>query len=71
RGRELYTELIRRTDLIRFNKFTKDHNWDWKGSDGKAGNYIGKDVDNKYKLFPIPQEEFTVNPYLTQNPDYK
>ncbi|MDR1502684.1 MAG: RagB/SusD family nutrient uptake outer membrane protein [Prevotella sp.] len=71
RGRELYTELIRRTDLIRFNKFTKDHNWDWKGSDGKAGNYIGKDVDDKYKLFPIPQEEFTVNPYLTQNPDYK
>ena len=71
RGRELYTELIRRTDLIRFNKFTKDHNWDWKGSDGKAGNYVGKDVDDKYKLFPIPQEEFTVNPYLTQNPDYK
>lgn len=71
RGRELYTELIRRTDLIRFNKFTKNHNWDWKGSDGKAGNYVGKDVDNKYKLFPIPQEEFTVNPYLTQNPDYK
>jgi hypothetical protein len=71
RGRELYTELIRRTDLIRFNKFTKNHNWDWKGSDGKAGNYVGKDVDDKYKLFPIPQEEFTVNPYLTQNPDYK
>ena len=71
RGRELYTELIRRTDLIRFNKFTKNHNWDWKGSDGKAGNYAGKDVADKFKLFPIPQEEFTVNPYLTQNPDYK
>lgn len=71
RGRELYTELIRRTDLIRFNKFTRNHNWDWKGSDGKAGNYIGKDVDDKYKLFPLPQDEFTVNPYLTQNPDYK
>ena len=71
RGRELHTELIRRTDLIRFNKFTKNHNWDWKGSDGKAGNYVGKDVDDKYKLFPIPQEEFTVNPYLTQNSDYK
>lgn len=71
RARELHTELIRRTDLIRFNKFTKGYNWDWKGSDGAVGNYIGKDVDDKYKLFPIPQDEFTVNPYLTQNPNYK
>jgi len=71
RGRELYTELIRRTDLIRFGKFTKNYDWDWKGSDGKAGNYVGKDVNDKFNLFPIPQDEFTVNPYLTQNPDYK
>ena len=26
---------------------------------------------NKYKLYPIPQDEFTTNPYLTQNPDYQ
>ena len=71
RGRELHTELTRRTDLIRFNKFTKGYNWDWKGSDGLAGNFKGKDVDDKYKLFPIPQDEFTVNPYLTQNPNFK
>lgn len=71
RARELHTELVRRTDLIRFNKFTKGYNWDWKGSDGNAGNYVGKDVEDKYKLFPIPQDEFTVNPYLTQNPDFK
>lgn len=71
RGRELYTELTRRTDLVRFGKFTKNYNWDWKGSDGKAGNYIGTNVDEKFNLFPLPQDEFTVNPYLTQNPDYK
>lgn len=71
RARELHTESIRRTDLIRFNKYTKGYNWDWKGSDGAAGNYVGKDVEDKYKLFPIPQDEFTVNPYLTQNPDFK
>jgi hypothetical protein len=71
RAREFHTESVRRTDLIRFDKFTKGYNWDWKGSDGAAGNYIGKDVDDKYKLFPIPQDEFTVNPYLTQNPDFK
>jgi hypothetical protein len=71
RARELHTESVRRTDLIRFDKYTKGYNWDWKGSDGSAGNYVGKDVDDKYKLFPIPQDEFTVNPNLTQNPDFK
>ncbi|WP_448099538.1 RagB/SusD family nutrient uptake outer membrane protein [Polluticoccus soli] len=70
RARELYTESARRTDLIRFNKFTKGYNWDWKGSDGNAGNYIGKDIDDKFRLFPIPQDEFTVNPNLKQNPDF-
>ncbi|MBF0577608.1 RagB/SusD family nutrient uptake outer membrane protein [Dysgonomonas sp. GY617] len=70
RARELHTELVRRTDLIRFNKFTKGYNWDWKGGDGSIGAYVGKDVDDKYNLFPIPQDEFSVNPYLTQNPDY-
>ncbi|MCD2425571.1 RagB/SusD family nutrient uptake outer membrane protein [Niabella pedocola] len=71
RARELHTESVRRTDLIRFNKFTKGYNWDWKGSDGTANNYTGKDIDDKFKLFPIPQDEFTVNPNLTQNPDFK
>lgn len=71
RARELHTESVRRTDLIRFDKYTKGYNWDWKGSDGSAGNYIGKDVGDKYKLFPIPQDEFTVNPNLTQNIDFK
>lgn len=71
RSRELHTESIRRTDLIRFDKFTKGYNWDWKGSDGAAGNHEGKDVDDKFKLFPIPQDEFTVNPNLTQNPNFK
>lgn len=70
RSRELYTENIRRTDLIRFGKFTSGYNWDWKGSDGTAGNWNGKDVDQKYRLFPIPQDEFTTNPNLTQNPEY-
>ncbi len=70
RARELHTESVRRTDLIRFGKFTKNYNWDWKGSDGNANNHIGKDVADKYKLFPIPQDEFTVNPNLKQNPDY-
>lgn len=70
RSRELYTECVRRTDLIRFNKYTKGYNWDWKGSDGTANNFMGRDVNDKYKLFPIPEDEFTVNPNLKQNPDF-
>ena len=72
RAREMNMELVRRTDLIRFGKFTKGYNWDWKGSsDGEVGTYVGKDVNDKYKLYPIPQDEFSTNPYLTQNPDYQ
>lgn len=65
RGRELATELIRRTDLIRFGKFTQGYNWDWKD-----GDRLGHDVDNKYNLFPIPESEMTNNPKLEQNPGY-
>lgn len=71
RSRELYTESVRRTDLIRFGKFTSGYNWDWKGGDGSANTQNGKDVADKYKMFPIPQDEFTTNPYLTQNSDYE
>lgn len=71
RSRELYTECVRRPDLIRFNKYTKNYNWDWKGSDGTANNFIGRDVDDKFKLYPIPQDEFTVNPNLQQNPNFR
>jgi starch-binding outer membrane protein, SusD/RagB family len=65
RARELSTELIRRTDLIRFGKFVSNYNWSWKG-------YVlaGKDVDNKYLLFPLPQSDISANPNLKQNPNY-
>lgn len=66
RARELSTELIRRTDLIRFGKFATGYNWSWKG-------YLldGKDVDNKYLLFPIPASDIAANPNIDQNPNYK
>lgn len=71
RARELWTESVRRTDLIRFNKFTKGYNWDWKGQETSNNtNYEGKDVDDKYKLFPIPQDDILYNPNLKQNPNY-
>ena len=65
RQRELASELVRRTDLIRFGKFTKGKNWDWK-----AAQQQGADVDDKYLLFPIPETELTNNPTLKQNENY-
>lgn len=65
RQRELASELVRRTDLIRFGKYTKGHNWDWKN-----GERLGTDVDDHFLLFPIPQTEFSNNPKLKQNAGY-
>lgn len=65
RQKELASELVRRTDLVRFGKFTKGYNWDWKN-----GVFQGKDVDDKYNVFPIPESEMTNNPTLVQNANY-
>ncbi len=65
RQRELASECIRRTDLIRFGKFTKGNNWDWKN-----GVRTGSDVDDKYELFPIPEGEIATNPQIQPNEGY-
>ncbi|WP_372773266.1 RagB/SusD family nutrient uptake outer membrane protein [Mangrovibacterium sp.] len=65
RARELYWECHRRTDLVRFGKFTTDYNWPLKGN-----SLEGKDVDSKYNLMPIPFTDITANPNLVQNPNY-
>lgn len=72
RARELWTENWRRSDLIRFGVFTKGYNWDWKGraTSGET-NHTGQDVDNKYNLYPIPQNDVLYNSNLKQNTDYQ
>ena len=66
RGRELYWEAQRRTDLIRFGKFTGgDYLWPWKG-----GSPDGIATDSKYNLFPLPSSDVNANPNLVQNPGY-
>ena len=66
RGRELMFEGHRRTDLIRFGKFTGgSYLWPWKGN---ALN--GASIPSTYKLFPIPLTALQANPNLTQNPGY-
>jgi len=57
RGRELYWESVRRTDLIRFGVF--NNLWQYKPSD-----------DPKYLVFPVPNQALAVNPNLKQNPGY-
>ena len=62
RARELYWEAHRRTDLIRYNRFTTAaYLWAWKGN-VKAG----RAVDDKYNLFPIPTADLLANPNLEQ-----
>lgn len=66
RARELYGECHRRTDLIRFGKFSNTtYLWEWKGG-VKAGISTSPSLD----LFPIPSSDIGANPNLVQNPGY-
>ncbi len=57
RGRELYWESLRRTDLIRFGVYLTS--WQYKTTD-----------DPKYLVFPVPNQALAVNPNLKQNTGY-
>ena len=57
RGRELYWESVRRTDLLRFGVYLKP--WQYKPTD-----------DPKNLVFPIPNQALAANPNLKQNPGY-
>lgn len=66
RGRELFWEGHRRTDLIRYGLLTTgSYLWPWKG-----GVSSGTAVDTKYNLFPIPAANRTSNSNLSQNTGY-
>lgn len=66
RGRELYWEGHRRTDLRRFGLFTSgEYTWSWKG-----GSQDGSATGDHFNLFPIPSADLNENLNLTQNPGY-
>ncbi len=66
RARELSWEFTRRTDLIRFGRFTSgSYVWPWKG-----GVKDGQAVADYRNLFPIPANDVIANPNLIQNPGY-
>jgi starch-binding outer membrane protein, SusD/RagB family len=66
RGRELFWEGHRRTDLIRYGQFTTGtYLWAWKGNVAS-----GTAVDSKYNLYPIPNNDISANPFLQQTAGY-
>lgn len=66
RARELYWEGFRRTDLIRYGKFTSNsYVWPWKG-----GVKSGTGVAEYRNLYPLPVKDVSANPNLVQNPGY-
>ena len=65
RARELLWEVHRRTDLIRFGRFTESGRWAWKG-----GVQQGQATEGFRTLYPLPASELRANPNLEQNPGY-
>ena len=66
RARELKWEATRRTDLIRFGRFTgSSYVWQWKG-----GTFNGTGVADHMNIYPLPQADLIANPTLQQNPGY-
>lgn len=64
--REFYMEGRRRSDLVRFGRFTgSKYIWDFKG-----GVSTGTSVDKRFNIYPIPATDVSNNPNMTQNPGY-
>ena len=64
--RELYWEGLRRTTLIRYNKYVEgNYVWPFKG-----GASSGQALSSHMKLFPIPDEDLVANDNLDQNLGY-
>ena len=64
RSRELYTENVRRTDLIRAGKWISGYNWTWKNQTLK-----GSDFPAHYNLYPLPSTIVSLAG-MKQNPGY-
>lgn len=66
RGREMYVEMTRRQDLIRFKKYGEEW-WPFAGMNRpKKVHTPGSFLE----LFPIPAPQLLANPKLKQNPGY-
>ncbi|SDL49144.1 Starch-binding associating with outer membrane [Catalinimonas alkaloidigena] len=66
RGREMFAESVRRTDLIRFGKY----NDAWRFHDADPADNLGPNGINHLNIFPIPETQINANRNLKQNPGY-
>lgn len=60
RGREMFAEMTRKQDLIRFGRFGDA--WGFKSAKAESMT--------KYAVFPIPKQQIDINGKLVQNPGY-
>jgi len=66
RAREFLWEAHRRSDLVRFGKFSNTtYTWAWKG-----GVMEGQSVASYFDLYPIPASDVAANKNLIQNEGY-
>ena len=64
--REFYMEGRRRSDLVRFGRFTgSKYLWDFKG--GQPG---GTGIESYFNVYPIPDTDIAANKNMHQNPNY-
>jgi hypothetical protein len=66
RGREMFAESQRRTDLIRFGKY----NDAFRFHPADPVDNLGPNGINHLNIFPIPATQINANPNLVQNPGY-
>ncbi|MGM9800572.1 MAG: RagB/SusD family nutrient uptake outer membrane protein [Muribaculaceae bacterium] len=64
RCRELYTENVRRSDLIRYGKWISGYTWNWKNN--VKG---GADFNSNFTLYPLPSSTVELAHY-DQNTGY-
>ena len=65
-SREFFVEGRRRSDLVRFGRFSgSSYIWPFKG-----GVPTGTGVQPFYDIYPIPSDELASNKNMSQNPDY-
>jgi hypothetical protein len=60
-----FREGHRRTDPIRFDRFTRNGVWVWKGNVA-----AGRTAEAFRNPYPLPATELSANPNLEQNPGY-
>lgn len=66
RAREMFSEAVRRTDLVRFGKLIDaNYTWQWKG-----GVKSGTGAPSYRNYYPIPNADLNANPNLKQNTGY-